>query len=154
MVTPTFNESTFWYRDCDFQTFVTFWRQTDRQSRRQCEGSGDIWGGDVRPRRQAVKPSPVAVLRGRHQSFYAVISDVIKGSTRSSSVTSSSSTRGRAGFKGQCAYQLSLWQLYMQILYSQVRWKRQFQFVTFYPTDFNPKFYANLNFAAKIWMFW
>ena len=60
------------------------------------------------------------VLRGhrwRHRRFYAVASsDVIKGSTRSSSVTSSSSTRssnvtadsstqGRAGFKGQCAYQ-------------------------------------------------
>ena len=28
------------------------------------------------------QPSPVAVLRGRHQSFYAVISDVIAGSTR------------------------------------------------------------------------
>ena len=43
-----------------------------------------------------------AVLRGRQLPFYAVvIRDVIKGSTRSSGVTSSSSTRGRAGFKGQ-----------------------------------------------------
>ena len=56
-------------------------------NRRKCTckgGSGDIWGGDVRPRRQAVNQSTVAV----------VIRDVIKGSTRSSTVTSSKVLRG------------------------------------------------------------
>ena len=77
-------------------TVVTFLDgKADRQSRRQGKGgSGDIWGGDVRPRRQAVKPSnrhrslfyavvkSAVVLRGhqwRHRRFYAVVSsDVIK----------------------------------------------------------------------------
>ena len=71
---------TFWYSaNCDFQTFVTFWRQTASKSTPvSAGGSGDIWGGDVHPRRQAVNRSTV-VLRGRQQSFYAVVNrDVIK----------------------------------------------------------------------------
>ena len=37
MVTPTFEQPSDIVRIVTFQTFVTFWRQTDRQSRRQCK---------------------------------------------------------------------------------------------------------------------
>ena len=79
---------TFWYSaNCDFQTFVTFWRQTDRQSRRQCRRK---WRHLRRWR-----PSTPSTPSTRQQSFYAVvIRDVIKGSTRSSTVTSSTVLRG------------------------------------------------------------
>ena len=83
--------------------------------------------------------------------LYAVVTCDVIESYAVVKVTADSSTQGRAGFKGQCAYQYAFGNYTCNFCIVRYTENVKISVVAFYPTDFTANFRI---LPPKVWVFW